>query len=57
MSAKRPKVPRELVGLFWRARSKQSGTIMGEWQRLSAARWGNWSGSILYRVTVWRVRK
>jgi hypothetical protein len=44
----------EIVG---RARSKRSGIVMGEWQSLSVARWGNWSSSILYRVTVWRKKR
>lgn len=62
MSAKRPKVPRALVGLFWRVKVwhvAYVGERHYEYQTKWEARneWRNRDSSYrieLYRVTVWR---
>ncbi len=62
MSAKRPKVPEDLRGMFWRVRWPGDKMIFDETRRGPAACVAFYEpnkaeGAKLYRVTVWRVRK
>ncbi|MCH9836401.1 hypothetical protein K0U83_12100 [bacterium] len=63
MSAKRPKVPRALAGLFWRVKLRTyTGTEMkfdhALRRRAEATRrfYRNHGDARLFRVTVWRKR-